>query len=223
MDRKSKIIVGLLVVLIGIVSYYVLVDNWSINLSKADFGNLINGIISSIKTDLGSSSIGSPTEPIPKLQQTTVDDINQYRTVNNIPPLTMINEEPSDTYAKVLLSEHCLQHVQDNGITPQGRFHNAGIDSFAVGENLAGGQKAVFDSLENFIKTENYNMMFRDADSDWGHKKNILDPSYMAVSIGIAYDATNMVIVEDFLSTLPPGVSMPASTYSDIPDSKSCW
>ncbi|VVC05923.1 Cysteine-rich secretory protein family protein [uncultured archaeon] len=158
-----------------------------------------------------------------KLQQFTLDDINQYRQANKVQPLTMINEEPSSAYAKVLLSERCLHHVQDNGITPQGRFHNAGIDSFSVGENLAGGQKAVFDNLENFVKNRNYDMMFRDADSNWGHRQNILDPKYTAISIGIDYDATNMVIVEDFLTTLQSDEYVPPSAYSDIADLRDCW
>lgn len=223
MDQKSKIILGLVILFIGIASYAILGNSQFLSSSVSDLKEGANNARSSIQSDLSSSSVGSPSEPILKLEQVTLDDINQYRQANNVPPLTMMNEAPSSTYANALLDERCLHHVQDNGTTPQGRFHNSGLDSFLVGENLSGGQKAVFENLEDFIKKRDSDMMFNDADSNWGHRKNILDPTYMSVSIGIAYDATNMVIVEDFLQPLQSGEYIPTSEYQDIPDAKKCW
>jgi len=158
-----------------------------------------------------------------ELRQIALDDINQYRQQNNIPPLIMINELPTQTYAELLLSEKCLHHMNDNGLTPQGRFHQAGIDSFAVGENIAGGQKRLLDNQGQFIRNENYDMMFNDAHSNWGHKKNILDPDYSSISLGIAYNNFNMVIVEDFESKLQPDEYIPSSAYFDTQDQKDCW
>ncbi|MGB6463108.1 MAG: CAP domain-containing protein [Nitrosotalea sp.] len=158
-----------------------------------------------------------------QLQKITLDDINKYRQENNIPDLSLVNEPPSQTYAELLLSENCLHHMNDNGLTPQGRFHQAGLDSFAIGENIAGGQKAVLEDLGGFIKARNYDMMFNDADSNWGHKKNILDPQYTSISIGIAYNNLNMVVVEDFESPLQSNEYIPSSAYFDTPDKKDCW
>lgn len=184
--------------------------------------------ISSLSANLSQVASNSniqvtPPPSLDQLQQFTVNDLNKYRQENNVTSLTMMNEPPSQIYAQLLLSERCLHHMNDNGTTPQGRFHNAGIDSFAIGENIAGGQKAVLQDLEGFIKSENNDMMFNDASSNWGHRQNILDPTYASVSIGVAYDATNMVIVEDFESPLQGNEYVPTSAYYEIPDSKECW
>ena len=184
--------------------------------------------ISSLSANLSQVTSNSniqltPPPSLDQLQQTTLDDLNKYRQANNVLPLKMLNESPTQTYAELLLSERCLHHMNADGLTPQGRFHQAGIDSFAVGENIAGGQKAVLENLEGFIKNQNHEMMFNDASSDWGHRDNILDSRYVSISIGIAYDATNMIIVEDFESPLQGGEYIPSSEYYDTPDSKECW
>ncbi len=40
--------------------------------------------------------------------------------------------------------------------------------------------------------------MYNDAESDWGHRDNILDAFHNKVSIGIAYDDHNVYYVQDF-------------------------
>lgn len=197
-------------------------------IDNSPYTKLVITKITSLSANLSKAVTNSniPLAPPPsldQLQKITLDDLNKYRQENNIPPLSLMNESPSQTYAELLLSENCLHHMNDNGLTPQGRFHQAGIDSFAIGENIAGGQKAVLDDLGGFIKARNYDMMFNDADSDWGHKKNILDPQYTSISIGIAYNDLNMVLVEDFESPLQSNEYIPSSAYFDTPDQKSCW
>jgi hypothetical protein len=41
-------------------------------------------------------------------------------------------------------------------------------------------------------------MMNDDAEANWGHRNNILNPFHDAVSIGIAYDNSSFYMVQDF-------------------------
>ena len=234
--NTKKIAIILILIVIGTVGFFVYQNNGMIsNKIQTEIPKIIPAYtkpllakISSLSANLSQVASNSNIQVIPppsldQLQQFTVNDLNKYRQENNVSPLTMINEPPSQTYAQLLLSENCLHHMNANGLTPQGRFHEAGIDSYAIGENIAGGQKAVLQDLEGFIQSENNDMMFNDASSNWGHRQNILDPTYASVSIGIAYDATNMVVVEDFESPLQGNEYIPTSAYYDTPDSKECW
>lgn len=237
-SRRNKNVIKLVPIVIGvvIVGFFVF-QNYNLIFNKIQTSvpriehsytkPLLSKIVSlsANLSNMASNSDVEVTAPpsLNQLRQITLDDLNKYRQENNVSPLTMMNEPPSQTYAQQLLSENCIHHMNADGLTPQGRFHQAGINSFAIGENIAGGQKAVLQNLGGFIKNENYDMMFNDASSDWGHKKNILDPTYVSVSIGIAYDATNMVLVEDFESQLQGNEYIPTSAYYDIPDAKECW
>lgn len=43
-----------------------------------------------------------------------------------------------------------------------------------------------------------YDMVYDDASSNWGHRDNILDKWHNKVSIGIAYDETHLALVQNF-------------------------
>ena len=43
-----------------------------------------------------------------------------------------------------------------------------------------------------------WGMMYDDAESDWGHRDNILNPFHNKVSIGIAYNNNAIYLVQDF-------------------------
>jgi hypothetical protein len=58
---------------------------------------------------------------------------------------------------------------------------------------------------------------------DNGHRMNILNPNHQNVSLGIAYNLNNVVLVEDFEDPLQPNEHVSSSSYISIPDSKSCW
>ena len=192
-------------------------------------------------TGASSNDRSPPQEPIipalptlndystEQLRQIALDDINYYRQHNSVSPLKTLNFQPSQTYAELLLSERCIHHMNDDGTAPQGRFQKAGINSFLISENVAGGMKALLEDKAQFIKDRDHDMMFKDAGPNHdqpgpgGHTRNILDPASDGVSLGIAYDDTNMVIVQDFEQTLRTGESSDPESYTETPDQKNCW
>lgn len=67
-----------------------------------------------------------------------------------------------------------------------------------VDENIAWySTSGSFDAKEA-IKSLEWQMMENDAQSNWGHRDNIVDAFHNKVNIGIAYDSHNLYLVEDF-------------------------
>lgn len=157
-----------------------------------------------------------------QLRQVMLDELNNYRSQAVLSPVKMDNEQPTQQWAEQLLSERCIHHISDNGDTPQGRYFDSNLSGFLIDENVAGGTVDP-SSLAQFITDEDNQMMNNDADSNWGHRDNILNPANEYVSIGIAYDESNMVFVQDFEVPLQGNEYIPASEYHATPDQKSCW
>lgn len=156
------------------------------------------------------------------LRQFMLNDINNYRSQAGLSPVELDNEQPTQQWALQLLSERCIHHISDNGDTPQGRYFEAGLSGYLISENVAGGGTDSSD-LTQFISNMDNQMMNDDASSNWGHRTNILNPANRYLSIGIAFDSSNMVFVQDFEIPLTGGEYIPPSEYTSTPDQKSCW
>jgi hypothetical protein len=104
------------------------------------------------------------------------------------------------------------------------RYKNNGDTMFLVSENIAGGSGTSYETPPSSILDGNNRMMYDDASSDWGHKKNMLDPQPVSVSIGIAYDSQRLVMVQDFQTVLPNGYEYDPTSFQTEPlDQKFCW
>ena len=53
-------------------------------------------------------------------------------------------------------------------------------------------------SPQQAIREHQSGMMYDDADSNWGHRDNILDESHRAVNIGVAFDGKRVTFVQHF-------------------------
>jgi uncharacterized protein YkwD len=168
--------------------------------------------------------VSTPPPSLDELKQIALDDINKYRTQNGVHLLTLGTAKSSQIYAEELLSEGCIHHVDSKGEGPMLRYKNNGDTMFLVSENIAGESGTSYGTPQSNILDGNYKMMYDDASSDWGHKKNMLDPQPVSVSIGIAYDSQRLVMVQDFETILPSGYEYDPSSFQTEPeDQKLCW
>jgi hypothetical protein len=96
-----------------------------------------------------------------------------------------------------------LSHWDTQGLKPYMRYTIAGGTEY-VSENVAFiravGNYRTTASVEDAIKRLEYEMVYNDAAHNWGHRDNILDPYHTGVSIGIAYNADSVYLVQDFTS-----------------------
>lgn len=165
-----------------------------------------------------------PELTLNELRQIALDDINKYRTENGLGVISLGSAISPQRYAEELLKEGCIHHISDRGEGPMLRYKNNGDTMFLVAENIAGGLGTSWMTPKESVLDGNNRMMFDDADSNWGHRDNILHPSHRSVSIGIAYDSQRLVMVQDFEEVLPSGYQYDPSSFRTEPvDQRFCW
>lgn len=170
-------------------------------------------------------TVESPPElTLGELRQIALDDINKHRTENGLGAISLGSAISPQRYAKELLKEGCIHHISDRGEGPMLRYKNNGDTMFLVAENISGGLGTSWMTPKESILDGNNRMMFDDADSNWGHRDNILNPSHRSVSIGIVYDSQRLVMVQDFEEVLPSGYQYDPSSFRTEPvDQRFCW
>jgi len=159
-----------------------------------------------------------------ELKQIALDDINKYRTAKSLRTLILGSAVSSQLYSEELLEEGCIHHISNNGEGPMLRYKSNGDKMYLIAENISGGSGTSWMTPEQSILDGNRRMMFEDADSNWGHRDNILESGHKSVSIGIAYDSERLVMVQDFEQSLLPGYQYDPSSFQKEPvDNKLCW
>lgn len=163
-----------------------------------------------------------PPPPLDELKQIALDDINKYRAENNARALVLGTAISPQLYAEELLEERCIHHVSNNGEGPMLRYKINNDKMYLVAENIAGG--GIEGSVSGQITAHNWGMMYDDAESNWGHRDNMINPEHTSVSIGIAFDNNNLVMVQDFEHSLRQGYMYdPSSFQYESVDKKFCW
>jgi len=238
--RGKRIGIGLAISLAIIIFAYVVVNNPDI--PKIPTSSIAPELAPSITKELqkqgseiskslqkGSDILTESLKPEPlptidELRQIALDDINKYRIERNLRSLVLGTAMSPQLYAEELLKEGCIHHISDSGEGPMLRYKNNGDKMFLVAENISGQLGTGWGRPEDQVTEGNYNMMFDDAESNWGHRDNILNPQHASVSLGIAYDSERLVMVQDFESVLPAGYQYdPSSFMTESTDQKFCW
>jgi uncharacterized protein YkwD len=122
--------------------------------------------------------------------------INSDRQSNGLQNVTLSSIDSGQRHADEMLANQFFSHWDINGYKPYMRYTLAGGKG-AVAENCAA-QLGFYSDLKEALTGMEWRMMYDDADSDWGHRDNILDPLHNKVSIGIAFDNNDGYLVQDF-------------------------
>jgi hypothetical protein len=96
-----------------------------------------------------------------------------------------------------MLEQHFFSHWDTSGYKPYMRYTLAG-GTGCVEENIAWYYRSGSFDAEEAIKDLEWQMMYNDSSSDWGHMRNILNPLHNEINIGIALDSNNLYLVQDF-------------------------
>ena len=122
--------------------------------------------------------------------------INSDRQASNAPNVTLSPVASAQKHAEDMLKNSFFSHWNIEGYKPYVRYTLAGGRG-AVNENIAAQFGSSLDP-KAAIRDLEWSMMHDDAESDWGHRNNILDAFHNRVSIGIAYDNDSFYLVQDF-------------------------
>ncbi len=128
--------------------------------------------------------------------------INQARTASGLSPVVLSDEPSGQQHADSMLYFGYLSHWDVQGYKPYMRYSLLN-GTGAVTENAGWDHSPMAQypgpsAAEGAIDDLHYGMMYNDAFENWSHRMNILDPAHTAVSVGVAYNSTDLYIVEDF-------------------------
>lgn len=135
-----------------------------------------------------------------QIQQYALQLINQDRVQSGLLPVVLSSNQAAQAQAQDILGTRQISHWMTDGEKPYmsyTRYGGLGAVQQNVATALCDGLVCAINPMDE-IKTAEYDMMYNDASSDWGHRENILDPHHTSVSIGIAYNDNTFVIVQNF-------------------------
>jgi len=126
-----------------------------------------------------------PTTPdVVPLQEFVLGLINEERVKAELDELVLDTNPIAQRYAESMLET--------------GEFkHNPELPG-TMGENIKYHASKEEFEVEDALQLMMYQMVYDDADYDWGHRDNILNEDYSRVSIGVAHDEHRIYLVQDF-------------------------
>jgi uncharacterized protein YkwD len=149
-----------------------------------------------------NNSRGKQTESVPALESYMVELINHDRTSNGSPsiPANGALTALARGHAKDMAVRNFFNHVNPDGVDPQGRANSAGIRG-GVYENIA--FQNSFDTGTRQVQ-ESESAMMREPKNQQNHRSNILDPGHACVGVGVVRTADGkLYMVQEFSHTSP--------------------
>ena len=153
------------------------------------------------------------SERLVKLRALALDLINQDRSDHDLPPVALGSNVAAQLHAEDMLQHDYNGHWWIDGRKPYMVYSQTGGTSY-VSENVAssGFTKQLWDEnncdsfLVNCVVSEpdeeveraEWDMMYDDAGSSWGHRDNILGSTHRFVNLGIAWNERRMIFVQHF-------------------------
>ena len=144
-----------------------------------------------------------------ELYQYALQAVNQDRKSHGLNPVTLGNMSSAQSRADDMLNAEYFSHWNTDGVKPYVVYTKLGGQG-SVDENISvtiaycSVSSCLPNSYDPFkqINDSEYNMMYKDAGSFWGHRDNILNPYHTSVDFGIAYSNQRFYFVEHFETNL---------------------
>ncbi len=150
----------------------------------------------------------NPSQASPQLQQLYAYALklaNDDRAKYGLSPVSLSNIVSAQNHADDQLSVNYFSHWNSKGVKPYATYTNLGGRGL-VDENIfykyaycpeSNCTQNIFDP-QSVIQEGEYQMMYNDSKSNWGHRDNILDPNHTHVNFGIAYNNDRFYFVQNF-------------------------
>jgi len=157
------------------------------------------GLLSASCGGGGGGGGGSPADPPPvspapsqaelDYAQDVLDLVNDERTARGLDPVVADVEAADAAYGHAYDMEvrDFFDHLNPSGENPGDRLDRAGVSSFGWGENIARGQPTPADVMATWMGST-------------GHRRNILDPSFGRLGVGVRLASGGPWWVQDFVA-----------------------
>ncbi|WP_392449838.1 CAP domain-containing protein [Staphylococcus massiliensis] len=143
-------------------------------------GNSLTGllIVSKKLEHQLSDQYGSPSKSLKEgFELLNFDLVNAERVQHELPPLSYSGSvsQTARKHSQDMAKHNYFDHTSLKGLSPFDRLKNDGHDYNSAGENLAHGQ--------NNSIVAHHGLM-----NSLGHRKNILEPSYQSLGVGVSFN-----------------------------------
>ncbi|VVC05999.1 Uncharacterised protein [uncultured archaeon] len=144
-----------------------------------------------------------------ELYQYALQVVNKDRKSHGLNPVVLSDISSAQNHANDMLNAGYFSHWNTDGVKPYVTYTK--LDGKGnVDENISVTisyclvSSCMPNSFDPFkqINDSEYNMMYKDAGSYWGHRDNILNPYHTDVNFGIAYSDKRFYFVEHFESNI---------------------
>lgn len=176
----------------------------------------------------GSSgySNGSTTYSQNAIIEFALSEINSERVQFGLNPVSLSAEPSGPQHAQSMLYNDYFSHWDPVGMKPYMRYTLLGGNE-SVDENVAYLEEVDENCLgpicslrhinvTNSIASMDYQMLYNDSlCCNNGHRNNTLNPNHNEVSIGVAYNDTNVYLVEDFVNDYIMWLNSTPGVYSN--------
>ena len=135
--------------------------------------------------------------------------VNKDRNDHGLKPVSLGNNPSAQIHADDLFENQYFSHWNTKGVKPYVTYTKSeGLG--LVKENIAKTEVHCPTSMclpnsfdvKNEISRLEYNMVYEDEASDWGHRDNILDPFHTHVNFGITFDNNRFYFAQHFETNL---------------------
>jgi hypothetical protein len=135
-----------------------------------------------------------------------LDLVNKDRADHGLSPVVLGDNAAAQRHAEDMFNEFYLAHWDTAGMKPYMRYTMAGGVNYEAENSAYSGWYDKADDPNRYapldakqeLKELEYRMMYDDADSNWGHRDNILNERHKKVNIGIAQDGRRLTLVQQF-------------------------
>ena len=154
--------------------------------------------------NLFQSDIIGEKSSMEELVMFALEQVNADRLEHGLTPVKLGSNPAAQYHVEDMMAFGYFSHWNTNGVKPYVSYtEHGGLAS--VKENIAASCCEGFScEMEPFelIKKFQHLMVYDDAESNWGHRDNILDPNHSLVNIGITWDDNNFYFAQHFETKL---------------------
>jgi cysteine-rich secretory family protein len=169
-----------------------------------------NEIEKQVSTVTEKLKLQSPKNPdLTQLYQFALGIVNKDRNDHGLPPVMLSDMGSAQNHADDELKNNYFSHWNTDGVKPYVTYTELGGKN-SVAENdfykysYCPNVICVQNNFDPYqvIEEGEYEMMYNDSQSNWGHRDNILEPNHTHVNFGIAYNHDRFYFVEHFETNL---------------------
>jgi uncharacterized protein YkwD len=182
---------------IALLLIYTLI-NYLPSQSSFSIGNFLNS--TQYNLTYPSTTIQQSSLPQSQAVAYVLSLINKDRMNYSLANVTLSQITSGQQHAESMLQNNYFSHWDIYGMKPYMRYTLLGGNG-SVDENVAWEFNSAGINVIDALKQMEFNMMYRDQAEHNGHRDNILTGHHNQVSIGVAYNATTVYLVEDFIDS----------------------